>query len=515
MLYSVLRPLARIALGWYYESVEAVGLERIPLRGPVFLAGNHPNALMDALVIGVLVPRPVRMLAKATLFENPVAGAVLRAAGVIPLHRARDVAPDIAQHVAADLSRNAHSFRAVADALATNGAVVIFPEGTSHDDPQLAPIRTGLARMALEARDVHAVHDITIVPLGLVFEAKETPRTRVLLQVGEPLRLNDWPAEHTSVAALTSEIHRRLRDVTLNFSSPEESARLLTLAHALGVLFTPTRRIGAESYRLADVVQLVKRIHRAASRITGEFQIVEAVPSSALHTTGSMRIGARDVKLTTRVQQFEQRFAALLTQLTRERLAVEDVAVEPGSGAGARFAIREGVLALVRGPIGVWGRVNHWLPITLTRTLALRGVKSRDEPAMRSVLFGLMLVLTFYALQTSLVAWLLGGWWALAYAITLVPSASSDFRYGDRTRRARERARAYFRFRKEPALQRALMAEAAWVREEAVALEAIMLAMNPTTEYPIPEPASPPSAADTDRPGPSATRVAAPPSGDP
>jgi len=502
VLYSALRPLARIALGWYYESVEVVGLERIPLTEPVFLAGNHPNALMDALVIGVLVPRPVRMLAKATLFENPFVSAVLRAAGVIPLQRARDSAPDP--------SRNAHAFHAVAEALASGGAVVIFPEGTSHDEPQLAPLRTGLARMALEARNVHAVHDITIVPLGLVFEAKETPRTRVLLQVGEPLRLDELPSDHATVPALTSEIERRLRDVTLNFSSPEESARLLSLAHALGVLFTPTRRIGAESYPLADVVQLVKRVHRAASRITGEFQIFDGTPASPMSTTGSMRIGSRDVKLTTRVQQFEKRFAALLSQLGREQLALEDVSVEPGSLPGARFAVREGLLALVRGPIGLWGRVNHWLPITITRALALRRVQSRDEPAMRSVVFGLVLVLAFYALQTGMVAWFFGGWWALAYALTLVPSASSDFRYGDRTRRARERIRAYFRFRKEPALQRSLKAEAEWLREEAVALEALILESHPTSEFP-----TTPSAVNTDRPDPNAMPVADPPIADP
>jgi len=507
VLYSALRALARIALGWYYESVEVVGLDRIPPGGPLFLAGNHPNALMDALVIGVLVPRPVRMLAKATLFENPVVGALLRAAGVIPLLRVRDAA---SPQPAVDPSRNAQAFRAVGEALASNSAVVIFPEGTSHDEPQLAPIRTGLARMALEARGAHAVQNITIVPLGLIFEAKETPRTRVLLQVGEPLRLDDVPAEHATVAALTSEIELRLRDVTLNFSSPEESARLLSLAHALGVLFTPTQRIGAETYSLADVVQLVKRVHRAASRITGEFQIFDGTPASAMSTTGSMRIGSRDVKLTTRVQQFEKRFAALLSQLSREQLALEDVSVEPGSIAGARFAIREGLLALVRGPIGLWGRVNHWLPITITRALALRGAQSRDQPAMRSVVFGLVLVLAFYGLQTGLIAWLFGGWWAVAYALTLVPSASSDFRYGDRTRRARERIRAYFRFRKAPALQRALMAEANWLREEAVALETLILEIHSTSEYP-----TTPSAAGTARPDPNATPAAAPPSEDP
>ena len=442
VLYSLLRPVARIALRWYYRSVEVVGLERIPHDGPVLLAGNHPNALMDALVIGVLVPRPVRLLAKSTLFRNPLVGAILRGAGVIPLYRARDAAS--AEGAALDPSRNASSFRAVAEALADGGAVVIFPEGTSHDEPQLVPLRTGLARMALEARDEHDVGGVTIVPLGLVFEHKEVPRTRVLLQVAAPIALDTLGEHERTVQALTEEIDKRLRSVTLNFATTEESERVLALAHALAVLLAPVRAIGSEQHHLVDVVRLVRRIERAS---------------------GVSRVQAE------RVRAFESRFAAFRNRLRSEGLKMEDVAIELDTGAAATFALREGGLALLRGPIGMWGRINHWLPITITRTLALRGVSARDQPAMRSVVMGLALVLAFYALQTALVARLGGPWWAMAYALTLVPSAHHDLRYGDRTSRGRARMRAYFRFRGDPALQQELLREAQWLRQEAGALE--------------------------------------------
>jgi glycerol-3-phosphate O-acyltransferase / dihydroxyacetone phosphate acyltransferase len=441
LAYDTLRALARTALSWYYGTVEVSGLERIPATGPVFLAGNHPNALMDALVIGVLVPRRVRMLAKSTLFANPLAAAVLRGLGVIPLYRVRD------QPAGADPSRNQESFRAVSEALAANAAVLIFPEGTSHDDPQLAPLRTGLARMALEARDQHHVRHLVIVPMGLVFEQKEMPRTRVLLQVGPPIALDTLP--ELSVHTLTHTVDRGLRDVTLNFATTHDASRISSLAHALAVLLAPVRPLGDEAHSLADVVRLTRRIARAAERVASS-------PSDAV---------------TTRIAAFESRFSTLRMQLAHARLSLEDVGIAVGTRAGWRFALREGVLALLRGPIGVWGRLNHWLPLTLTRRLAVRGVRSRDEPAMRSVLLGLVFVLSFYALQTALVAALAGGWWALGYALTLVPSAGHDLRYGDRTRRARARMRAYFRFRRDPAWHAALLAECAWLRQEAGALE--------------------------------------------
>ncbi len=440
LAYDLLRRLARIALGWYYGRVEAVGLERVPREGAVFLAGNHPNALMDALVIGVLAPRRVRMLAKSTLFANPVAAALLRGLGVIPLFRARDVAaPD--GSAAPDPSRNAQSFHAVSTALAERSAVLIFPEGTSHDAPQLAPLRTGLARMALEARDTHGVRDLVIVPLGLVFEQKEAPRSRVLLQVGHPI----VPDDVSTVTTLTADVERALRAVTLNFASADEAARITTLAHALAVLLAPVRPVGDDEHTLADVVRLTRRIARAAQRAAG--------PTVA------------------RVAAFEERFRDFLARLDAEAVAIEDLGIDVSTTAGTRFAVRESVLALLLGPVGLWGRLNHWLPITITRQLALRGVRTRDEPAMRSVVLGLGIVLAFYALQISLVAALAGGWWAVAYALTLIPSAGHDLRYGDRTRRARARMRTYGRFRRDPWLQRALLAEADWLRHEAGALE--------------------------------------------
>lgn len=454
-LYRLLRAMARVALSWYYGSVEVSGLERVPLHGPVFLAGNHPNALIDALVIGVLVPRRLRILAKATLFAHPLAARLLHGLGVIPLQRAKDVAA--ADAPTPDVDRNADAFAAVTRALGDGAAVLIFPEGISHDAPQLAPLRTGLARMALTARDA-GVRAVAIVPLGLVFEAKEVPRSRVLLQVGDPLALDTLAPDGTTVPALTAEIDRRLRAVTLNFASEAEATRITSLAHALAVLLAPVRTVGQRTHKLADVVRLTRRIARASARLE-EARRAQTPLAAALAE---------------RALAFEQRFLAFRARLDAEGLALEDVRIDPGGPAGARFVVRESARALVLGPVGLWGRLNHWLPLRLTRWLALRGTRSRDEPAMRSVVLGLGLVLGFYALQVGLVAAVGGPWWALLYGLTLVPSAGQDLRSGDRWRHARARARAYRRFRREPALQAALVAEATWLREEAGRIEAAL-----------------------------------------
>lgn len=451
MLYDALKPVVAIALRWYYRRVTVAGLERIPREGPVFLAVNHPNALVDALVVGVTVPRRVGFTAKATIFTNPLVARFLTHVGVVPLRRAADEAKQGSDAVN-DPSRNAASFDAVAQALARDSAIVIFPEGKSHDDPRLAPLRTGLARMAMHAALQFGVRGIRIVPIGLLFERKEAPRSRVLLQVGEPIDVDALLAAGVQVQTFTEVVADRLRAVTLNFESTADEERLQMVGSTLAALLAPAPALGDDTTPLADTLAVVRRLDRARR---------------TLHERNDAALEARAADFEARVRRFRARLDAL-------RLDVHDVAISAGTGDGVRFAMRELLLAGVLAPVGAWGRLTHAIPIQLTRRLALRNVTSRDEPAMNTLVLGLAVVLLAYTVQTALVAWLAGPWWALAFFLTLVPSASSDLRYGDRMRRARARMRAWFTFRRDPSIQRELLAESDAIRRAAGELERLV-----------------------------------------
>ena len=69
------------------------------------------------------------------------------------------------------------------DALASGAAVALFPEGISHSEPSLAPLKTGAARIALGAAP-RAGGAFPIVPIGLVFRAKEIFRSEAHASVG-------------------------------------------------------------------------------------------------------------------------------------------------------------------------------------------------------------------------------------------------------------------------------------------------------------------------------------------
>ena len=68
---------------------------------------------------------------------------------------------------------------------------------------------------------------------------------------------------------------------------------------------------------------------------------------------------------------------------------------------------------------------------------------------------------------------MLGAEWGIVFLATLIPSASSDLRYGDRVERRSQRSRTYLRFREHPELRAELLAEADWLRRQAGAIESM------------------------------------------
>ena len=484
MLYPVLRWVAGVALDWFYAGVEVAGAERVPRDAPLLVVANHPNQLVDALLVARALGRRVTFTGKAVLMENPAVAMLGRAVGFVPLRRVQDEArqragsptgtiaraagaaggerdtgssPDASPVGAPERDRNAAAFAAIVAALGRREAVLIFPEGISHDRPDLAPIKTGAARIALQARDGGDVRGLHVVAVGLTFERKWAPRSRVLVQVGEPLAVDGWrPAGGgagggSAVAELTAEVERRLRAVTLNFPTREAADAVLPASRLLAALLEDEVRPLDEPHPpLPGVVEVARRAELVRRAIEGE---------------GAPAAAARE-----RVARFAERLDRLRAALEGRGVATSEVGVETATVAGVRFVVREAALVALGGPVALWGRLNHWAPLALARAVARRTSRNPEDPAMHTIVAGLVLVPLFYSVQTGLVWRLAGGWSALAYLVSLPPSARWALRYADRLAHARRRMRACLLFRREPALRRELAGEVAWVRAEAVAL---------------------------------------------
>src|SRR3954469_507377 len=184
-LYRCMRWIIGLALGFYFRRIERFHPERVPLTGPVLFTCNHPNSLTDSFVVGAAVPRKVNFVATVQLFQFAPLKWLLTNCGVIPINRLKDD-PRAMRSVA-------DTFEACYQVLERGEAISIFPEGITHDDPQLKTVKTGAARMALELEHRHnGKLGLQIVPVGLNLSAKEKYRSEVLVNFGEPIRAADF-----------------------------------------------------------------------------------------------------------------------------------------------------------------------------------------------------------------------------------------------------------------------------------------------------------------------------------
>lgn len=114
------------------------GLEHVPRRGGAVIAANH-FSFWDFFLVGrgpyLASGRPIRILAKESLFDTPVFGALMRRAEHIPVHR----------------GAGRDAFASAVAALERGELVLVLPEGTISPAYDLLEFRTGAARMAARA----------------------------------------------------------------------------------------------------------------------------------------------------------------------------------------------------------------------------------------------------------------------------------------------------------------------------------------------------------------------------
>src|SRR5688500_12627717 len=134
MLYRITRLIMTITLRLFYRRIYATGIETIPDNGPVILLANHPSSLMDAAIFGTLLHRPIDYFTRGDVFKNRFIASILKALNMIPVfdHAGRKTLHD-----------NDESFRRAAAVLRRGGLILFFPEGISHTDRKLMPLKKG------------------------------------------------------------------------------------------------------------------------------------------------------------------------------------------------------------------------------------------------------------------------------------------------------------------------------------------------------------------------------------
>jgi glycerol-3-phosphate O-acyltransferase/dihydroxyacetone phosphate acyltransferase len=375
--------LSRAASHIYYK-VRFTG-PAIP-AGPVLLVANHPNSLLDPTLVVAAGSRPVRFLAKAPLFSDWKIGWVVKAAGAIPVYRKAD---DPSQ-----MSRNEDVFREVVEVLKGGAVVGIFPEGITHSEPGMAPLRTGAARIALGAA-AQLGHAIAIVPVGLSFRAKEIFRSDAFVVRGFPLAWGDLaargPDDAEAVRELTSRIDAALRGVTVNLTEWEDQPIVETALRVWEAEHDTPSRGGERVERLVFTTKTLDQIRASSDGV--------------------------EPALITDVRRHDRRLRWL-------GLRPSDLVADVGANRAVDWAARRLYLFVPLGiVVAIVGAVVFWPPYKLTGIIVDRLRVVREARSTWKLLIGIVL----YLIWLIAVVWLFGatlGWVAALASVMLIPGVA-------------------------------------------------------------------------------------------
>jgi 1-acyl-sn-glycerol-3-phosphate acyltransferase len=414
MPYAVARAIGRFWIWFLFKAVDVRHRDRVPASGPVLLCINHPNNLIDSLLVGAILRREVHFLATAALFRNPLVARFLLACGAIPVYRKQDepLARDGVGVVGTE--RNVDAFSACFRTLAAGGLIGIYPEGTTHAEPRVQRIKTGAARIALEYEARRGQADgsggapLALVPVGLTFEARKSFRGRVLVAFGEPITLEAYGNRYQqdapkAVDGLTTTIQYEMEAQVVNVRRLDTAALI---------------RAVEDLYRS----ELVRELHDErglALRQIDTIRLSRAIAEAAQYF--AEREPARVEALWQRIQgyrgllyEFRVRDEAVRARLARPRLRTR-----LGRGSRASLAF----------PFFLYGVIVNGLPYFLPRWISRRFSKKETDYATTRFLSSVVAIPLFWGLETWLVWRLTGPGWAALFALSLPISGLLAYRY--------------------------------------------------------------------------------------
>ncbi len=232
-VYYFLYSLVKTILRGYYRNIRTEGFPTKEPEGPLFILSNHPNALMDPLVIVSQFRRPVFFLANAGMFRHPFANWFLNTFFCIPIERPKDVGRILS---------NADSFRRSREHLESGGALYIAPEGTCYREYRIRPLKTGTARIALDLLRVGHVDQANFLIAGIHYADPPSFRSRFFVRFAPMITLRreelSGPEGHwEDVINLTQRLEQTMQSVV-----PHTVGELDTILSQSAEVFRPALR---------------------------------------------------------------------------------------------------------------------------------------------------------------------------------------------------------------------------------------------------------------------------------
>ena len=233
LLYYFLKIYIRIGLFFYAKKITVLGENNIPKKGAVLFVANHPNALIDPLLIATNTKRKIYFLVRAAVFKKTMIAKILNSIGLMPIYRIRD---GIKQ-----LSKNDAIFNDCQELLKNKKTLLIFPEGSHNRKRTIRPLSKGFTRIIYGALEKYPDLKIHIVPVGITYQNSSNFPLKVALIFGKPILANDFYTtedKNSLIKELKNQISDQLKTLTVHIDDDENYSNITTALNKTTIDFT-------------------------------------------------------------------------------------------------------------------------------------------------------------------------------------------------------------------------------------------------------------------------------------
>ena len=361
-----------MAIKLFFNQISIQNKQIVPNTSPIIFVANHPNFFMDPLIIGSYCPRQLYFFAKSTLFNSPLKKRILTRLNLVPVYRKIDDKEN--------MGGNVNSFNKGYRILENNGAFLIFPEGISVGKRVLEKIKTGAARIGLEAelKNDFALN-IVIIPIGLSYSDQVRFRSNIMIRFGSPIELSKFEKEYK-----TNEVET-VKKVTLII---EKSLNNLTNYY--------------QTDQIEDIVQGLELIYK-----------MELMTELGMEVDNKNDDFIISKILTDAVQWYKDNEPALIIEFREKlneyidllkQLDIRDEFLDPVRQEKRGWGKTKTILFLVIGsPLFIWGIITNYIPYILPRVLVEITNKDQSEEASWKLIYGFIFFVFYYAVSITFI----------------------------------------------------------------------------------------------------------------
>ncbi len=359
---------------------------------PVLFCCNHPNAFMDAIMVGSAIPRRGWFLARSDAFRNKTLAKFYGFIGIIPIYRLLEGADG--------LQKNDETFGRCTELLEENKAVVIYSEGLCIQERRLRKIRKGSARIAFGSEKKNNFNlGLIVIPVGINYSA--TPwkfRSSLYVEFGEPMPMSDYKElflqdKARAMNLFTQELEARMKKLLVNIDDKENDKLVNTLEE---MLLSDWCKDAGLDFRNQKESHIISK------------KIAETINALAINDPEQLRLLSEQVK---------NYSATLRKHNLRDWL----LRPEQISSMGFASVMQDFAFFFFLFPFWVFGTITNYLPYKIPYLIAQKTVKSIEWHASVNGTISVFLWQLFFVLESLAVALCFRNWYVLVAFVIAMP----------------------------------------------------------------------------------------------